>query len=260
MSMTPELVKKRKEELIDKYQKDINEKNLTVVGKMESELINLAKEEIKDNPSTQIYDCGGRGNYSNNYKNTVIMRGAIKSLDGDPDRVTISTSSLADGIKPEELAAYGDILTQGYYSKAIQTREGGYESKKLSASFQSTFLGEPGSDCHSKRYLKIELTEKNYNLFLYRYILDNNSLVMLDNDNKDKYVGKIVDMRTALFCKDDNICSKCAGELYYKLGIRNVGLLTNGIAGVLLNLSMKSFHNSTIKTKELNILDFIMAE
>jgi len=133
----------------------------------------------------------------------------------------------------------------------------GYENKKISTSFQAAVIDAPGSDCGTKKLFKIHLTDKIYNLYKYRYVKDGNNLVELNDSNKDKFMDKIVYMRSPLYCKGDKICSKCAGQFFYKLGVENIGLTTNSIGGVLLNASMKSFHDSTVYLKELDIEDYI---
>ena len=101
------------------------------------------------------------------------------------------------------------------------------------------------------------MTENNYDLFKYRYILDSDKLIYLEDSNKDKYMNKLLKFRSPLFCQGDKICNKCAGELYYKLGIMNVGLVANNIGSVIMNKALKQFHDLSIKLKEINIDDFI---
>lgn len=135
----------------------------------------------------------------------------------------------------------------------------GYQNKIMCTSFQSSVLDDEGSDCGSKLFYNVELTEKNYNKFIYRYIKDPNSnqLVELNDENKSKYIGKVVQMRSPMYCKGDKICNKCAGNYYYKMGSKNVGLLTIEIGGIILNKSMKSFHDSTVHLAKINIDDYI---
>lgn len=87
----------------------------------------------------------------------------------------------------------------------------------------------------------------------YRYIVEGNKLVLLSPDIIDKYVGKKIKLRTPIYCKSDKLCSKCAGTLYYKLGIKNVGLTTSKLSSTLLNLNMKKFHNSTANISKIDI-------
>lgn len=125
------------------------------------------------------------------------------------------------------------------------------------SAFQTATLDEPGSDCHSTGYIEIMLTDENKNFFTYRYILEDGKLVLLVPDNIKGYIGKTVKMRSPLFCTSEKYCSKCFGELYYLLGIRNVGILANRIGTKLLNLSLKAFHDLTLKIVEISIDDYI---
>lgn len=101
------------------------------------------------------------------------------------------------------------------------------------------------------------ITKKNKDLFLYRYIIEKGKLVLLDEHTIGNYIDKYVNLRTPLYCNSEKYCSKCAGELYNKLGISNVGLLTTRIGTSLLNASLKQFHDMTLKTVTVNIDDFI---
>ena len=106
--------------------------------------------------------------------------------------------------------------------------------------------------------LKVLLTENNIDDFLYRYIVENNKLVMIDNENKNLYINKVVNMRSTLFCNGKTFCNKCAGELYYKMGIKNFGLTAGTIGSKIMNESMKKFHDMSLKYSIVtNIEDYI---
>jgi hypothetical protein len=122
---------------------------------------------------------------------------------------------------------------------------------------QSVILDKEGSDCGTKKTERIEITNSNKKLFMSRYIKTGSSLTLLTKNNIDSYVGKFVNMRSPMFCIGELYCSKCMGELYYQLGISNVGLISNIIGASLTTLSMKAFHDMTIKTTDINIFDYI---
>ena len=56
-----------------------------------------------------------------------------------------------------------------------------------------------------------------------------------------------------MMCIGKKICNKCAGDLYYKLGITNVGLTASKVATVLTNLNMKKFHDSTTRYHKIDV-------
>ena len=71
----------------------------------------------------------------------------------------------------------------------------------------------------------------------------------------DKYIGKKVKFRFSSMCKaKGGFCSKCAGNIWYRLGpnIRNVGVMTDIIPSTLKNKAMKAFHDSVVRTVEMN--------
>ncbi len=114
-------------------------------------------------------------------------------------------------------------------------------------------MDEHGSDCKSTNYIDIKLTNENYSLFKDRYIVKGKDLVLLTDENKDKYINTNCKFRSPMFCINKNgICNKCAGELYYSLGIKSVGLIMNLIGGALVTLSLKKFHNMSVSLTDID--------
>ena len=94
---------------------------------------------------------------------------------------------------------------------------------------------------------------------MYNYIISGSSLVELTSKNRDKYLNKKVKLRFSSMCESkEYICSKCAGELFYKMGVKNVGLLNDTMAGVLMNAAMKKFHDATVKFSTIDISNYII--
>lgn len=114
-------------------------------------------------------------------------------------------------------------------------------------------LDKKGSDCGSKSYIDIKLTSKNIDKFMYRYIKEGGKYIMLSPDVIKKYVGKTVQMRSPMHCTGKKLCNMCAGDIFYKMNIENVGLLTSQISSDMLNASMKKFHDSNQKMTEIDI-------
>ena len=114
-------------------------------------------------------------------------------------------------------------------------------------------LDDYGSDCGTKRTLDVKLTNTIKKDYMYRYIVtDNGSLVLLTPENMDKYVGKTIKMRSPMMCVGEKICNHCAGDLFYKLGIKNAGLTASRVATTLTRLNINFFvfpyRNIRVKT------------
>lgn len=90
---------------------------------------------------------------------------------------------------------------------------------------------------------------------MYSYIVDGNKLVELTSENKSKYLNKEVKFRFSALCeaKDGHFCNKCAGNLFYRLDIQNVGSVTPQIPSKVKVLLMKKFHDSVINFAEMDI-------
>lgn len=121
------------------------------------------------------------------------------------------------------------------------------------AAFQHIKVLEPGSDCHTDRYIEMMVDKKNIDMIMYSYVIEGNKLVEITSENRDKYIGKKVKLRFASMCKaKDGICNKCAGNLFYRLGITNVGAATPQIPSKLKLLSMKLFHDDQLVFTEMD--------
>jgi len=249
-------VEKRKKELVKEKAKELEAGDVYAAGAMEDELLGIAKDKMKDMEAYEVYASGARGSFGNNYKNTSVMRGAIRHP-ADPNRYDISTHNLIEGTPKEEFEEYANMTVAASASRALSTQQGGYIGKQLHAAFQTLVLDKAGSNCGTTKTVKILITDNNASKLMYRYIVSGSKLILLDEATISKYIGKVVNLRTPMMCISDHICSKCAGELYYRLDIENVGLITNRVGTKLMNLALKSFHDSTVKVKKINIDDFI---
>ena len=242
----PKVVKER-ERLVKENKAALDAGDAITASRIENDLIGVAKKELAGDHGLDLYNSGARGSFGNNYKNISVFRGPI--YNPSTSGFDIATTTFMEGIKKEELFMFGNGIVGGAYPKAIGTATSGYFSKQINAALQAVQADTPGSDCKTKRVLDVSLNKGNFNDFKYRYIVDGGKLVLIDEEIGPKYFNKVVKMRSPQYCSNPNgkICSKCLGELYYKLKIKNVGLTGSRASSTLLNLSMKKFHDPSIK-------------
>lgn len=248
-------IDKLKAKLIKENQEAIDKGDPVVAEKIEKELLNFALEYLKDDPSIDMYLSGAGGSLSNNFKNMYIMKGAIRNPDpAAAQEFNIATSSFIDGISADEYSLLANSLTGGPYARAKKTELGGYWEKLMETAYNSVRIDEPGSDCKTDKYLEVVLTDKNKNMFMYSYILNNSGkLEELTSENISKYLNKKIKVRYAGFCKSKTgICNCCAGNFFLRRGNRNIGLAVAQIPTRLKLISMKSFHDSTVKTSKID--------
>lgn len=249
------VIGKKKAELLEKYKDDIASGNEVVADKMEKELLDFALEYMKDDPSMDMFISGARGIIGNNFKNMFVMKGVIR--DPDPNakqKYKVATSNYIDGISPDEYALLANSLAAGPYARAKKTENGGYREKLFLQAFGHMTLDPAGSDCGTKRYKTVLLTEKNIKEFMYLYIIEGDKLIEITSQNKDKYIGKKVKIRFSDLCESKTgICNKCMGNLYYRLNKINVGTSLTQIQSIQKNIAMKAFHDSTQKLYTMDL-------
>lgn len=255
LTCPPKTAKLRKE-LFIKYKKELEDVDTKIVTMIENKLIASAKEELKGTTILDFYESGSRGNFDNNYKTMVLMKGLVPNP-RKPGKFLVSLGNLSDGTPPEDQWLGANQLINGASGRALETAIGGYMAKQLNAAFQGIVLGEKDSNCKTNNTLTVTLTTKNINEFKYRFIIDGGNLVRLDKKNKGKYVGKTVKMRSPMYCKHPNICNKCFGDLPFILDIKNIGLTFSETAENLKLFSMKAFHDSSVKTLDVDIFSTI---
>lgn len=250
-----EVINKKKKELYKKYEEQIKKGDEIAASRMEKELLDFAIEYMGDDPSMDMFISGARGSIGNNFKNMFVMKGVIK--DPDPNakqKYNVAMSNYIDGISPDEYALFANSLAAGPYARAKKTENGGYREKLFLRAFQHLTLDPPGSDCGTKRYIEVILTESNINEWMYSYIIESSKLVELTSQNKSKYIGKKVKVRFSALCESKTgICNKCMGNLYYRLDKTNVGTSLTQIPSVQKNIAMKSFHDSTQSLYDMDL-------
>lgn len=253
-SFTPDTVKihpdvqKLKDELFEQYKKELEAGDAAITEMIEKKLIEKTKEVFKDDPGMELYNSGARGSLKNNYKNIALMRGAVYNR--ATGKFEVVQNSLNDGLAIKDIPISSNTILEGAYPKACGTRDSGYIAKKLLAQCQTEILDDAGSDCGTKRGIKIRLTDKNYKSYIHRYIMVNKKPLLLTDDNIKSYVNNVVELRTPMTCiktEKGCMCNICAGNYYYMLGNKSIGLSASRIGNDLTRLNMKKFHDNVIK-------------
>lgn len=244
----------KRKELFKKYKDELDAGNEIVADKVTEELLEYASDILKDDPAMDMYRSGAGGTFDNNFKNMYIMKGAVK----DPDPLkgyNIIKSNYTDGISKEDYPLIANSLTAGPYKRARKTQVGGHWEKLFISAFQHIRLGPKGSDCGTKNTITITVDQSNINQIMYCYVQEGSRLIEINSENKDKFIGKTVKLRFSSLCeyKDKGcICNKCAGNLFYDIGITNIGAATPQVPSILKNISMKAFHDSTVRLVEMD--------
>ncbi|MGL6099457.1 MAG: hypothetical protein ACRC0G_07515 [Fusobacteriaceae bacterium] len=244
----------KRDELCKKYAKELQDGDAIVGSMIEKEVLAVAAQELKNDPVSELYESkASKMSFGNTYKNMKVMRGPI--MDTSTGKFIVSTTNYTEGVKTSEIPVYSNIAVTGAYARGKSTQVGGYITKQFVAAFQTVVLDKKGSNCGTVVTTKVKVNKRKHK---YRYILEGNKLVLLDTSNLDKYDGKVVSMRTPMYCKAKKICNVCAGELYYKLGIENIGLTLSRLSNSVMNAALKKSHDVTVQVSKVNIEELIL--
>ena len=245
----PKVTARKKQLLVEN--KEAIEKNDAITYKhIQDELVELAQKELKDDPAFELYSSGARGSFDNAYRQWLCTKGPI--WNAHKGEFEIVTNSLYEGIPKENIPSLANAVVSGFYPKAIGTGECGYITKKLSAGFQDVVLDERDSDCGTTGVATVTLTKSNMHYYLYHFIKSGSKYIRLEPDNQAQYMGKTVQMRLPDYCIGKCLCNRCAGDRYYLLGIKNIGLTFGRVSNSTLRAKMKKSHDSTVRTYVLN--------
>lgn len=237
-----------KNELWDKYDKEIKEGDPDTVNMIEGQLINKAKELLKDDPSIDMLESGAKPSYGNNMKNLLICRGASRNSDPNLGEFSIIKGNYMDGVTKEEYAKFADSLVGGPFARAKKTEIGGAWEKMFVRALQSVVIDENTADCGTKRTLTVQLTDSNIDDWMYSNYVEGNRLIEINSKNRDSLIGTTKQIRWSGLCEHEKgICKACAGSLFSKLGIKNIGIAAYCICSTIKLKSMKQFHDSTVK-------------
>lgn len=253
MMEIPSKLADKKKKLFEKYKTELDNNDPITSEKIEKELLDDCKEILKDDPSMDMINSGSKITWENNFKNMFVMRGAVKEADPTKGGFKIIKSNFMEGVTAEDYTDFANSLTGGPYSRAKKTEVGGAWEKLFVKAFQHIHVLPDGTDCHTKRVLTVKLTESNIqDYWIYSYIVEGNKYIELTSDLIDKYVGKTVKIRFSGLCEEKTgICSICAGHLFNRIGMNQVGVSTYQIPSVIKVKSMKAFHDGTVKVTDM---------
>jgi hypothetical protein len=254
--VVPDIIKQELNRLIKENEEAIKKGDIiTYVNRVEKPILAFAEAWYKKNDPDgwRLYGLGGKPSFQNNFKNMFLEVGPIKDI--VTGKYKISSKNFSDSIPPEEYSEYANSAVAGSYSRGVSTQWAGAKTKEFSTAFESLII--EGSDCGSTRTIPIEVNDVTLQDMKWRWIMEDGKTILLTPDNIDNYKGKTVNCRTPMYCNSDNLCEKCAADLYKRLGIDKVGLSLNKITSIFLNRLLKLMHDSTISTSSFDPFDYI---
>lgn len=250
----------KKEELMNEYREQIESGDLNAMTAVTNGVSQAAKEAFKKDPEKrpglQFMDAG-LWKMDAHYLLTSGVIGPIEKPGSDGKKFYFAEGNYTDTVKKKEYALFSNLGVNGAYQKGVGSAAGGYLGKKTLNSTANLQVDHDTLDCGTKNHLEIFFDASIAGDFMYMYVLDGSDYVMLNQENYKKYVGKNVKLRFPMFCLNEKLCRRCAGEYYTKIGMDNIGMISANIGGNLVNAAMKSFHDSSIKISEIDIEKYL---
>ena len=95
---------------------DVIAKNDAITYKhIQDQLVEAAQEELKDDPSYELYSSGARGSFDNAYRQWLCTKGPI--WNAHKGEFEIVTNSLYEGIPKENIPSLANAIVSGFYPK-----------------------------------------------------------------------------------------------------------------------------------------------
>ena len=253
VKVNPEVVK-QKPILVSRWKEAVangEDPATSYVLMVEKPLLAIVEQNMNKNPSWPIYERGGKPKFGNMYKNCAVSMGPV--YDPVTGTYKIAENSFMEGIDNNMVPTYANIQVDAAYNRAVNTQDGGAKTKQIFAAMQSVKLNpKRGSDCGTKKYIIKEITADNVKQNLLRYIkTDDGKLVRLTDENKDKFIGKTVKMRSPLFCCGEDYCNICAGDYFYELGVTNIGNCSTRASSTMMQKSLKAMHDISLNAEPI---------
>lgn len=218
-----------------------NEIKDQLIAFSDSHLIDQLKNEFT---YSYMIESGARGSWDQ-VKQLVLSRGFISNFDGEILPQPIK-HSLVEGLTPEEFFSSTYGCRKGLLDVALNTGTSGYLSRKLIFTCANLQIDLDCDNCGTEDLLKVNVkTKRKAKMLVNKYYKAGNQLELITKDNYEQLVGKIVEVRSPILCKNPKICKTCYGDSYKHLNSRFIGIIaaqTLGERGT--QLVLQTFHYS----------------
>lgn len=110
-----------KKKLIKDNKEAIDNNDAIAYKHIQDELVATAEQELRNDPSYELYSSGARGSFDNAYRQWLCTKGPI--WNAYKGKFEIVTNSLYEGIPKENIPSLANAIVSGFYPKAIGTGE-----------------------------------------------------------------------------------------------------------------------------------------
>lgn len=180
------------------------------------------------------------------------MQGAETGLTSTHE-VDLISNSLNEGWDMSKFPTIINTLRSGSFDRGAQTQLGGESVKWLLRSSSNINITE--DDCGSTLGITFDIDDINYDKLINFYVIKNNESTLIENEEQaQKYINKKVMVRSPMYCKlgKTDYCKKCCGT---NLSQHPTGasVAISEFGSIILTLFLKKMHG---KTLSLSVMDY----
>lgn len=201
-----------------------------------------------------IGEAGGlKGGY-NQVRQIMVAKGLIKDMEGKV--LPPIFEGYADGLKSRDFFNHGLGSRAGIADRVLNTEVTGYLGRQMVYALQRV-EADPGIiNCKTQRTLRLKVTPDISKRLTGRFVVENDKIVSFD---ASRHLGKVINLRSPMYCRTTRICQKCYGELLFRNKSHYVGILgARVLAEPLTQAIMRTFHSGgAVSLTTLDVIDSI---
>jgi len=210
-------------------------------------------EALKENfKYSYLIDSGARGSWDQ-VRQIILSRGFISNFKGRIIETPIK-GSLFDGLEEKEFFNSTNGCRKGLLDVALNTGTSGYLSRKLIFACCNLQLGRE-IDCGTKDTLEVHISNvSKANMMIgKKFVASDGSYQTITIDNCKSFVGKTLQMRSPIYCKNPLICQTCYGDFHKCLNSSFIGVIAAQSMGECnTQLVLRTFHTSGVAVSTSN--------
>jgi len=218
----------------------------------------MLKKHLKDTGLDELISSGAGKGWSQS-RQILIAKGIVSDAEGNI--LPPIKRSFSEGLDPKSYLESSYGARSGMVDRVINTADTGYFSRILVYVLNSVELNPTLKDCKTDRTVSIKLTKDLIYILRGRYIVDNRgNVVLIDTIDPMSLEGKVVKLRTPIYCKSKKICQTCYGLSFKINKSPYIGILAAQSIGERgTQLIMRTFHTGgAVEIKEKDILGDIV--
>lgn len=243
----------RRKELLAEYADELAKGNPVAMSRIESELIKMDKDWLKDDESMDFFMKSLGKSFNVQRKKMLGVGGMIEKF-GQPGKFNFLDAPLSDGITIENFPIVTNEIRMASTSRALETQDGGVAAKSLSRALQNATILE--DDCGTKRTMPVTLKKDTASQYRNRYAMFSGRKVELTEAVIQANLGKTVAMRSPMTCATKGgYCTTCMGRLFDVLDQASLTMRALAFSSFLITLSLKKSHGLSYETLDISDLD-----